>query len=486
MRKITALLFLVSYYSVNAQVGIGTTTPNGALEVTSSTDGMLIPRISLTATNVATIATPTISELVYNTNTTVGVNGVSPGFYYWDGTNWIRLLNNQASGWNINGNSDTVMGTNFLGTTNAQGVDIRTNNTNRFRIPNANQVYAMSNGTAALPFYSWNNDTDIGLYRIGANVLGFSTNGLERMRVRADGNIAINSVGNATDQLSVDDVDYPINAYATGTATNHTAIYGSQAGMGSVLWGENFKTTSDATAAVFGESELTIDPGIEGRNNFGNNNSVGVYGRFNFTGNRDGMGVYGQSQPAAGWGIGVHGEGNWYGVFSSGDFGATGAKTFIIDHPLDPENKTLKHFSIESNEILNMYRGNATFDSNGKAIIQLPTYFNAINKEFSYQLTAVGAAMPNLYIAEKINNNNYFIISGGLAGKEVSWSIYAQRNDKYVQEHPEKIIDEIEKKDYQKGKYFDPTSWKQPKEKGIFYRKVNTNMSKESQKNQEN
>lgn len=485
MKRILYSLLLLTSLGAFAQVGVGTTTPNGALDVTSTTDGMLIPRVSLTATNTPTVTTPTESELVYNTNTTGGANGVSPGFYYWNGALWVRLLNTQTNDWSITGNANTTMGTNFLGTTNAQGVDFRTNNTTRFRIPNGNQVYAMANGTAALPFYSWNTDTDIGMYRVGANVLGFSTNGLERMRVRADGNIAINSAGNATDQLSVDDIDYPINAYATGTATNHTAIYGSQTGMGSVLWGENFKATSDATAAVFGESELTIDPGVEGRNNFGSSNSVGVYGRFNYTGLADGTGVYGQSQPAANSGIGVHGEGNFYAVLATGDFGATGAKTFIIDHPLDPENKTLKHFSIESNEILNVYRGNAIFDANGNATIKLPDYFNAINKDFSYQLTPVGAAMPNLYVAEKINTNGSFIISGGVAGKEVSWSVYAQRNDKYVQEHPEKTIDEIEKKDYQKGKYYDPTSWKQPKEKGIFYRKVNTNMSKDSQKDKE-
>lgn len=329
MKRILYSLLLLTSLGTFAQVGIGTTTPSGALDVTSTTDGMLIPRVSLTATNITTVTTPTVSELVYNTNTTGGANGVSPGFYYWDGTLWVRLLNTQTTDWSITGNANTVMGTNFLGTTNAQGVDFRTNNTNRFRIPNANQVYAMSNGTAALPFYSWNNDTDIGMYRIGTNILGFSTTGTERIRVRADGNVGINSLGNATDQLAVEDTDYPINAYAAGTATNHTAIYGSQAGMGSVIWGENFKAASDGSAAVFGESELTIDPGIEGRNNFGNDNSVGVYGRFNFTGNRDGTGVYGQSQPAAGWGYGVVGEGNSYGVAAFGDLGATGAKTFL-------------------------------------------------------------------------------------------------------------------------------------------------------------
>ena len=33
-----------------------------------------------------------------------------------------------------------------------------------------------------------------------------------------------------------------------------------------------------------------------------------------------------------------------------GDVGASGTKPFVIDHPVDPENKILKHFAIESND----------------------------------------------------------------------------------------------------------------------------------------
>ena len=65
-----------------AQVGINTTTPNAALDVTSTDDGLLIPRVALTASNVASPLTlPTISELVYNTATAgISPNNVTPGF----------------------------------------------------------------------------------------------------------------------------------------------------------------------------------------------------------------------------------------------------------------------------------------------------------------------------------------------------------------------------------------------------------------------
>lgn len=79
-------LFLSSFSF--SQVAIGNTDPQGALDVDSTTDGILIPRVALVNTTTATIDTPTESELVYNTAT---VNDVVPGFYYWDGAAWIAI-----------------------------------------------------------------------------------------------------------------------------------------------------------------------------------------------------------------------------------------------------------------------------------------------------------------------------------------------------------------------------------------------------------
>ncbi|KXN99042.1 hypothetical protein LS48_08165 [Aequorivita aquimaris] len=89
-------LFLAHSLSY-AQVGINTTTPNGILEVNSSNQGVVLPRLALTATNVMAPATnPQLSAIpigttVYNTNSTsTGANDVYPGIYVWDGTKWIN------------------------------------------------------------------------------------------------------------------------------------------------------------------------------------------------------------------------------------------------------------------------------------------------------------------------------------------------------------------------------------------------------------
>jgi hypothetical protein len=180
----------------------------------------------------------------------------------------------------------------------------------------------------------------------------------------------------------------------------------------------------------------------------------------------DHFGIEGASTPAAGWGIGVLGTGNFYGVVSQGDFTATGAKAFTIDHPADPANKMLKHFAIESNEVLNMYRGVIELDANGNATVELPDYFQMINKDFSYQLTAIGSAQ-HPYVKEEIEGNT-FVISGA-PNTKVSWTVFADRNDVYMQTYPEKGLDVVEKEGSRKGKYVTPELYNQPKEMGLFY-----------------
>ena len=54
--------------------------------------------------------------------------------------------------------------------------------------------------------------------------------------------------------------------------------------------------------------------------------------------------------------------------------------------------------------------------------MNLPDYFQAFNGDFRYQLTAIGAPGPNLYIAEEISGNR-FKIAGGKAGSKVSWQV---------------------------------------------------------------
>ena len=177
-------------------------------------------------------------------------------------------------------------------------------------------------------------------------------------------------------------------------------------------------------------------------------------------------GVYGRSSS----GTGVHGWSNsGYAGYFNGKVRITGnltksAGSFKIDHPLDPENKFLQHSFVESPDMMNIYNGNVTLDENGRATIRVPDYFEALNRDFRYQLTAIGAPGPNLYIAEKISDSR-FKIAGGKPGMEVSWQVTGIRHDPYAVAN--RIAVEEVKPAEERGYYLHPKAYGLPEEKGI-------------------
>lgn len=105
MRIIILLVVILFSISTFSQVGIGTTSPDGSsiLDINSNNTGLLIPRVSLSdITNGSSpINSPAVSLLVYNTNaSTAGGNGV--GYYYWNGTIWVKLQTNVDEKWSRN------------------------------------------------------------------------------------------------------------------------------------------------------------------------------------------------------------------------------------------------------------------------------------------------------------------------------------------------------------------------------------------------
>lgn len=139
MKKTCITVFaFFAMHTMKAQVGIGTTSPNAALDIAKTDDGLLIPRVALlNSSDTTTIVTLTTSELVYNT---ASVADVTPGYYYWNGSSWNRLLTSQSNDWTLTGNSGTspgtwaAPGTNFLGTSDNKDLFLRSNNTNNIRI----------------------------------------------------------------------------------------------------------------------------------------------------------------------------------------------------------------------------------------------------------------------------------------------------------------------------------------------------------------
>ena len=145
---LSSILFLSTYNFAQQNVSISdiSTTPHASsvLDISSSTKGLLIPRVALTSINVSTPigSAPLTSLLVYNTATAgTAPNNVTPGYYYWDGTKWCRFdTGNNVGDWKLLGNAGTNVSDNFLGTTDNVDLVFRTNNAEKVRVLSGGNV----------------------------------------------------------------------------------------------------------------------------------------------------------------------------------------------------------------------------------------------------------------------------------------------------------------------------------------------------------
>ncbi|MDR6406100.1 MULTISPECIES: hypothetical protein [Chryseobacterium] len=169
--KITLLLCLFSVMNLKAQIGVGTSAPKAALDITSTTQGVLIPRLA--ALQAEAISNPELGELIYST-TNDGVTIKSQGFWYYDGTTWkpfgatvqpnIDLYNGNGtltsnrtvtmSGNNLSFDSDKLT---ILSTAQRVGLGNNTpqhtldvNGNTRVRNLSAGNVVSLADGTLAL------------------------------------------------------------------------------------------------------------------------------------------------------------------------------------------------------------------------------------------------------------------------------------------------------------------------------------------------
>jgi hypothetical protein len=327
------------------------------------------------------------------------------------GTVSCQAVGTGGGGWSLAGNAGTSPGANFLGTTDAHALVVK-------------------------------------------------TNGNEALRVTSSGNVGIGTASPLT--------RFEVDSQVRGILGVHTAATGIDPGVG----GASASTDSDAVgvlgqvtaAGATGTGVLgkVTAPGATGN---GVQGIGGLNGGSFFTALEGGTGVVGQANNGSSayglWGISSSG---YAGVFSgkvliTGDLNVVGTKNFRIDDPLDPANKYLVHAALESNEALDVYSGNVTTDGSGLATVQLPEWFERINTDFRYQLTIVGTRGWNARISEEIEDNQ-FTIQTDQPDVQVSWQVTAQRNDPYMRAHPFQA--EQTKTGLEQGKYVTPQAYGQP------------------------
>lgn len=237
----------------------------------------------------------------------------------------------------------------------------------------------------------------------------------------------------------------------------------------------NGQTTGSAVAG-FATNSIGSTQGVKGVSY--SNIGIGVQGvAVNETGSNkgvqgsslsdEGIGVYGVAGSTTGVNYGVFGKSNspnGFAGYFEGNATVTGnlskgGGSFKIDHPLDPENKYLSHSFVESPDMMNIYNGIVKLDGSGMAEVTMPDYFDALNRDFRYQLTCIGGFAP-VYVAGKVSGNR-FKIAGGTPGMEVSWQLTGVRKDAYAEKHRIKV--EEMKPVADRGSYLHPDAFGKPK-----------------------
>ena len=222
--------------------------------------------------------------------------------------------------------------------------------------------------------------------------------------------------------------------------------------------------------ALHGRAEGPNARGVRGEATSTSGKATGVFGTSPAA--QGGKGVVGHANATSGECYGVYGRSinnpsqTNYGVYSEGRLAATGTKQFQIDHPLSPETHYLNHFCTEGPEPYNAYSGNVVTDAHGYAVVRLPNYFEAINRDYRYQLTVIDAS-DDFVLAKVVQEiqNNQFVIRTSKPNVKVSWRVEAIRNDLWVQRYG--YVTELEKPQWNQGKYLHPELYGLPIEQGI-------------------
>jgi len=113
------------------------------IDMQSTSKGLLLPRVELTGTTAAApLANHTAGMVVYNTvSAGSGGTAVSPGYYYNDGTQWVKIGSAAAiSAWGQYGNTGTTATANWIGTNDVADFVTKTNGAERLRITSGGKL----------------------------------------------------------------------------------------------------------------------------------------------------------------------------------------------------------------------------------------------------------------------------------------------------------------------------------------------------------
>jgi hypothetical protein len=272
---------------------------------------------------------------------------------------------------------------------------------------------------------------------------------------------------------------------ATGTGPVSGIEGRANTSVGNAIYAQNESTAGGigvaarGVTAIYGEAVTFSGTGVFGYAPQVGGNTVGVRAQ---TESQTGKGLWAVATNGNGVNYALYAENpngtNGYAGYFTGlpGFGhvhitgtlSKGSGSFKIDHPLDPENKYLYHSFVESPDMMNVYNGMVTTDGDGYATVELPDWFEALNRDFRYQLTVVDEADSAGFVQAKVVRkvaDNRFTLRTSAPRVEVSWQVTGIRHDALAEKH--RIPVEEDKPDAERGKYLYPVEHGQPAEKGV-------------------
>jgi len=463
-----------------AQVGVGTTTPEGALDVSSTTSGFVPPRVALTALNVAAPVVnpqgglPATGTIVWNTTNNLSIpfplpNEVSPGMYYWDGARWVSLAGSPGGlDWSIIGNGGidggitgtttplvaATQGTHFIGTYDATNMDIRTAGLHAARVSQFGEFFiggletvlpgdlmnGISEGNALFP-WAVNGYTD----QDGAGTYGRVSGGTTNF-----GAIQGEYAGTGTNATGVRGI-YETTAGGAALNTHTAGVKGSLFFNGGTFSAQNFAFGISGTSLA--NSGRTVG-GVYGTNT--NNATYGMLGYERSNGNNCGVLtsvaiITGASRTtsntntintsigiaAQGGFLGSHVKGNQFGLITKGDLvgqytdgSSISNKGYAVVNTTKEGNKTIT-YAATSTTVDVSTKGTGKL-VNGSAKIAFDANYSQLtakDKPVIVTVTPMGET-KGVYIAE-VTNDGFIVKENGNGTSNASfyWIAIGEKNN---------------------------------------------------------
>jgi hypothetical protein len=456
---------VVSVTQTGTGKGINATTPSGQTIYAgnTATTGTVYAVYATAASpaaiplrGVATSATGTTRGVQGNSASTSGEAGYFEATATSGTTYGVLGVTDSPSGYGIYGigpvngmksiaNNTTGVTTSFIGTVNSPS-----------------GIAAIFNNNAGGPLASFRNN--------GVQEIGFDASGDVTAAGVVTGKTLVSTVGAGTAPLTVTSTTVVPNLDASLLGGLASSAFAQLAAANTFTANQTVNANLIVTSAGVGATALAVqttdgtaaNTAISGVSN--GPSGVGVYGQANngSTGATP-IGVWGYTSSTSAGALAGQFTGN---VNVVGNLSKSGG-SFKIDHPLDPANKYLYHSFVESPDMKNIYDGVVETDTNGEVVVVLPEYFQALNRDFRYQLTVIGQFAQA--IVEHEIQDNRFVIKTDKPGVKVSWQVTGIRQDAWANAH--RIPTEVEKPAEERGLYLHPQLYGAPEEKGIDWQR---------------